>query len=105
MTNTAYSINQIPIRLTDERWNHIVESHDDMAGYYYDILESIANPTWVVQGDEDELWAIKLISKEKAFLVIYKEKTDRNDGFVITSFLTTKLEKLLKRKIIWQHRK
>jgi len=27
----AYSVNRVPIRLTDERWGHIVNSHDDLA--------------------------------------------------------------------------
>lgn len=102
MTNITYSVNNVPVRLTDERWSHIVENHDNMAGYYFDVLETVANPTWLFEGDEDELWAVKLISKRKAFLVIYKELKDRNDGFIITAFLTTKISKLLKRKIIWQ---
>ncbi|MBU1599855.1 hypothetical protein KKG61_07110 [bacterium] len=102
MTNITYSVNNTPIRLTDERWTHIVESHDDIAGYYFDVLEAIANPTWIFEGDEDELWAVKLISKRKAILVIYKELKDQNDGFIITTFFTTKIQKLLRRKIIWQ---
>lgn len=100
---SALSVNSVPIRLTNERWGHIVENHDDMAGYYYEVLESIANPTWVLEGDwPDELWAVKLISERKAFLVIYKETIGRKDGFVITAFITTKIRKLLKRRIIWQ---
>ena len=73
MAHITYSVNNIAVRLTDERWNHIVENHDEMAGYYFDVLETVANPTWVFDGDEDELWATKLISKNKALLVIYKE--------------------------------
>lgn len=102
MTNITYSVNNVPIRLTDERWSHIVENHDDMAGYFFDVLEAVANPSWVLEGEEDELWAIKLISKKKAFLIIYKEFKDQNDGFIITAFFTTKINKLLKRRIIWQ---
>lgn len=98
----AYSTNGIPIRLTHERWNHIVENHNDMAGYYYDVLESVANPAWVAEGDGDELWAIKPISERRAFLVIYKESGERNDGFIITAFITGKIKKLLKRRILWQ---
>ncbi|MFQ6031300.1 MAG: hypothetical protein ACE5K2_00135 [Candidatus Zixiibacteriota bacterium] len=105
MTNFTYSVNNIPIRLTDERWTHIVENHDDMAGYYFDVLETVTNPTWVLEGDEDELWAVKLISKRKAYLVIYKELKEQNDGFIITAFITTKIQKLLKRRIIWQQQK
>lgn len=97
------SINNVPVRLTEERWKHIVENHNDMAGYYYDVLESISNPTWVLEGEGDELWAVKLITKRKAFLVIYKELLKKNDGFLITAFITTKIKKLLKRKILWMH--
>lgn len=32
------SINGVPIRLTDERWVHIVENHDDLAGFYDEII-------------------------------------------------------------------
>jgi len=102
MTNITYSVNNIPIRLTDERWTHIVENHDDIAGYYFDVLETVANPTWIFEGDEDESWAVKLISKNKVMLVIYNELREQNDGFIITAFFTTKIRKLLRRKIIWQ---
>jgi len=102
MTNITYSVNNVPIRLTDEKWIHVVENHDDMAGYYFDVLEAVANPTWVFKGDEDELWAVKLISERKVMLVIYRELKEQNDGFIITAFFTTKIQKLLKRRIIWQ---
>lgn len=97
------SVNNIPVRLTSERWNHIVENHNDMAGYYCEILETVASPLFVAEGDErGELWAVKLISARKAFLVIYKEMRERNDGFIITAFITTKIKKLLKRSILWK---
>ncbi len=63
----------------------------------------ISNPTWIFEGDdEDELWAVKLISERKAILVIYRELKGQNDGFVITAFFTKKIKKLLRRKIIWK---
>jgi uncharacterized protein YuzE len=34
--DTILSIHGVPIRLTTERWFHIVENHDDVAGYDYD---------------------------------------------------------------------
>jgi uncharacterized protein YuzE len=40
----ALSVEGVPSRLTAERWFHIVENHDDMAGYYDDILETVENP-------------------------------------------------------------
>lgn len=101
-SDIALSVNGVPIRLTSERWNHVVENHNDMAGYFYDVLETVASPTWVFEGDDDELWAVKLITKTKAFLVIYRESVSLNDGFIITAFTTTKVKKLLKRRIAWQ---
>jgi len=103
MENFALSVNNIPVRLTSERWEHIVENHNDMAGYYYDVLEAVSSPAFIAEGDsKDEFWAVRLISDKKAFLVIYKESKADNDGFVITAFITTKIKKLLKRRIIWQ---
>jgi hypothetical protein len=37
------SANRVPIRLSSERWMHIVEHHDDLAGYYHAVLETILN--------------------------------------------------------------
>lgn len=105
MTNITYSVKNIPIRLTDERWTHIVENHDDMAGYYFEVLEAVANPIWIFKGDKDELWAVKLISEKKGMFVIYRESKEQNNGFIIAAFFTTKIQKLLRRKIIWQKQK
>ncbi|MCG2791413.1 MAG: hypothetical protein L6305_06665 [Actinomycetia bacterium] len=68
-------------------------------------MEAVNNPSYVLDGDEDELWAVKYINKVKVFLVIYKESKSKNDGFIITAFTTTKIRKLLKRRIIWQQEK
>jgi hypothetical protein len=31
--DVAYSVDGVPVRLTSERWFHIVENHDDLAGH------------------------------------------------------------------------
>jgi len=35
----VYSINGVPIRLPGERWMHIVSHHNEMAAYYFEVLE------------------------------------------------------------------
>ena len=50
MTETTYSINNIPIRLTDERWKHIVENRDELAGRYHEVLETVLEPDYVISG-------------------------------------------------------
>jgi uncharacterized protein YuzE len=57
--DVAYSVNQIPIRLTDERWSHIVNAHDDLAGYYDDCLDTIESPDLILRGLRGSLKAIR----------------------------------------------
>jgi len=57
--DTAVSVEGIPIRLTAERWFHIVENHDDLAGHYDDVLETIENPDFVLRGYRSSLIAAR----------------------------------------------
>ena len=95
------SKNRVPIRLTDERWVHITEEHSEMAGYYFEILETIENPEVIYKGREGEFIAVKAIEEGKYIVVIYKE-TSKKDGFVITSFLTKRKKQLERRPKIWE---
>lgn len=96
----AQSKNSIPIRLTDERWLHITEEHSEMAGYYFDVLEAIEEPEAIYEGKADELIAVKEIETGKYIGVIYKE-TSKEDGFVITAFLTRRIKQIERRTKIW----
>jgi hypothetical protein len=96
--DVAYSVNNIPVRLTYERWHHITENHDELASYYYDVLETIENPEFVIKGNKGTLKAIRNISKRKWLVVIYKELSDK-DGFIIKAYF---LSQKPKGKLIWQ---
>lgn len=50
----ALSVNGVPIRLGSERWRHIVENHVELAGHYYDVLDVVASPDFVIKGHQDE---------------------------------------------------
>ncbi len=99
MVIKAKSINDIPIRLTDERWRHITDNHDDVAGYYDDVLKTIEEPDYIIKGYRDALVALKQI-EGKFLAVIYKEVSS-DDGFIITAYFTSRI-KLEKEVIIWQ---
>ncbi len=94
------SKNNVPIRLPDERWFHITEEHSEMAGYYVDVLETIANPVAIYEGVSGEYIASSEIEPGKLLLVVYRE-SDLEDGFVITSFLTRRIQQLERRKKLW----
>lgn len=94
---TASSVNRVSIRLTHERWYHIVENHDDLAGYFYEVLETIETPGFIVRGSNGALKAVRNMG-DMWLVVVYKEISKR-DGFVITAYL---LDKRPKREIIWR---
>lgn len=95
------SKNGVPIRLTDERWLHITEEHSEMAGYYFEVLEVIEEPETIYEGRAQELLATKEIEPGKHLVVVYKE-VSTTDGFVITAFITKKIEQIQKRRIkLW----
>lgn len=96
------SKNNVPIRLTGERWEHITKSHDYMASYFLEILESVADPDFIAAGSTGALIAVKQIGKGRKYIVVVYREESRKDGFVITAFLTKKLKQLKRRKIIWQ---
>ena len=100
MIDIVKSKNGIKIRITEERWFHITENHDDIAGFYDDILDCIENPDIIIKGYNDALVALKLFSDNKYLAQVYKE-TSEEDGFIITAYFTSKL-KLEKEEIIWK---
>lgn len=104
MIGMVISRNGKEIRLTAERWSHIVESHDYMAGNQDLIFETIEAPDFIVSGGQDELTAIKHYKKtsisEKDVVVIYKEQG--KEGFVITAFMTSEPERIIKKGVIWK---
>ena len=101
MIGVAVSKNGVPVRLTEERWFHIVDNHDELAGMSDEVLLAVEDPDFIVKGWSDELLALRKIN-DKFLVVIYREF--ENDGFIITAFITKKVNKVLRRGIIWQKR-
>ena len=97
------SVNGVPIRLTDERWVHIIENHDDMAGHRDDVIAVLEEPQYVIKGYEGALVALMRVEGKRFLAVIYKELS-QTDGFIITAYFTSKL-KLEREVILWQQRK
>jgi hypothetical protein len=99
VTATVSSKNEIGIRLTDERWAHIEEEHNELAGLRTPVLQTIAQPDRVLAGGAGELLAVREIDTGKFLVVVYREKP--SDGFVITAFLTRRMASLNRRKQLW----
>jgi hypothetical protein len=99
---TVISKNNISIRLTDERWLHIITGHPEMSNYRNEILETITEPDIIYAGSKGDLIAVskQVEGTNKHIIVAYKEIND--DGFIITAYISNKLNSLQKREIIWK---
>ena len=99
----AVSKNNVPIRLTPERWQHITTGHPEIADFYFEILETIENPKTIYEGKEGGLIAVSYTLEQlsKFVVVIYKELSGV-DGFVITAYISNKEEKFERKKLVWE---
>jgi hypothetical protein len=95
------SKNNVPIRLTKERWFHITEEHSEMAGYYFEVLETVEEPEAIYEGKTGESFAVREVENGKNIVVVYKELS-KEDGFVITAFLTRRKRQFERRRKIWK---
>ena len=95
----ALSVEGIPIRLTRERWFHIVENHNDLAGYYDDALETVENPDLVLRGYRGSLIAVRGYGHKQYLQVVYRQLST-NDGFIITAYFSSKIDR---KKIVWKN--
>lgn len=99
MVDTVLSVNGIPIRLTDERWAHITEEHSELAGLRLEVLETVMYPSRVLAGGAGEVLALREVDGGKYLVVVYRELV--HDGFIITAFLTRRVNSLNRRQQLW----
>ena len=86
------SVNEVPIRFPMERWFHIVENHDDLAGYYDDVLYCVNKPDFIIKGYRGALIAKRKMGRRRYLAVVYKELGGK-DGFIISAYFTSKSKK------------
>ncbi len=89
----------MPIRLTDERWTHIIEEHGELTGLRSEVIETVSRPERILLGGDGERLAIRELVNGKYLVAVYPEHLD--DGFVITAFLTRRVRSLEKRRQLW----
>lgn len=99
----AISKNNIPIRLTSERWQHITIGHPEIAGSYYEILETVEDPDIIYEGSNEAKIAVKKFEEifPKFIVTVYKEISEQG-GFIITAYFSTKEQEFEKKKILWK---
>jgi hypothetical protein len=96
---TVKSINNISIRLTDERWEHILDEHFELNGLLSEILGTVSEPDVIFSGNFGELLAVKEYQAQKYIVVVYKET--ENDCFIITAYTKRQIVSLNRRLQLW----
>lgn len=97
----AISRNGVPIRLTNERWLHIVENHDDLAGHYDDVLAAVDDPQWILRGHNRALIAVRALRRGQYLCVVYRE-ISLEDGFVVTAYIANRINR---GAVLWPRRR
>lgn len=98
MDTIALSKNGVLIRLPDERWEHIVQRHEDLASRQSEVLATVSDPVQVFAGDGGEYLAIRQLEPRKWIVVAYRELI--NDEFIITAYTARRFSSL-KRQQLW----
>ncbi|WP_346291400.1 hypothetical protein [Sphaerothrix gracilis] len=96
------SRNGIPIRLSDERWSHIIRRHPEMDGCWDMVIETLAMPDLIQAGDSGELLAVRLYDKTtlgRKYVVVAYRETSATDGFILTAYLTRRPSQ--QREVLW----
>lgn len=99
----VYSRNGVPVRLTEERWRHIVRRHIEMSAQRERILETVAEPDMIQKGDYGELLAIRFYPETpltSKFLVVAYQEVSSVDGFILTAYLTSRPSS--RRETLWK---
>jgi hypothetical protein len=97
------SHNRVPVRLTEERWQHIVRRHPEMISQRERALETLAEPDLIQQGDFGELLAVRFYPETpltSKFLVVVYRETSSEDGFNLTAYLANRPS--ARRESIWK---
>ena len=82
------------IHLSDERWKHIVNEHANLSDKIEDIKDTLANPLTIRRSKYDEKvrFYYKFYKNLSKYLLV-SVKYLNGEGFVITAFYTSKIEK------------
>ena len=99
-TRSTLSKNGVPIRLTEERRQHIKERHPDVHDHLSEIFQTISDPDFIQEGNSGALVAFRLSAtfNGKHVKVVYQE-TAPTDGFIRTAYATRKLSRRI--RVLW----
>ena len=99
------SPDSVILRLTKASWKHISTEHPEVKPYLKRILETVQAPDLIAAGATGELKAIRWFDDlhvgPKYLVVVYKKAIGK-EGFIVTAYVTSDLEKVCRRGVVWR---
>ncbi len=97
------SIRGVNIRLTRERWNHIIKRHVELKKHASKVLIAVQDPDIIIKGKVGEFIAVRYFTRVKpSYLMVAYRETNEEDGFIITAHFISNINQIIRREIIWQ---
>lgn len=93
------------LRLTRPSLEHIFTEHPEMKPYLMRILDTAEAPDLIAAGATGELKAIKWFEDLHVgpkYLVVVYRKASEKEAFIVTAYVTSDLEKVCKRGVVWR---
>jgi hypothetical protein len=76
-----------------------MDEHPELVNLRSEMVHAIETPDKILAGGDGELLAIKPLDNGKHLVIVYRECEE--DGFVITAYLTRRINSLNKRQVLW----
>jgi len=94
MTEKTVSTNRVSIRLTEERWNHIIEHHPELKHFKKEVLSAVSEPDHLyfspkaIKSNFATVKSFKKLTKAglSDLLVVHYRELSEHDGFILTAF-------------------
>lgn len=91
----AISANNVPVRLTVERWLHIIEFHRELEEFQPEVLLTVADPDslyYSPSGVKPNFAAVKVVNRLAEVglarnLVVHYREVSLSNGFILTAFV------------------
>ena len=89
------SVNGVPIRLSEERWSHILKGHGELRDFQVELLLTVLKPEDVYHPPPErgpQFAAMRKFDRLKTFglaenLVVHYREVSMDDGFISTAYV------------------
>ena len=89
------SVNGVPIRLSEERWSHILKGHGELGDFQVELLLTVSRPEAVYRPPPErspQFAAVRRFDRLRTFglaenLVVHYREVSVDDGFILTSYV------------------